>query len=74
MIHPNMGTTLCFLTTACAISSGMIKATLLEAVNVSFNRISVDSDTSTNDTCCILANGLAGNEAITEKGRITMHF
>ena len=68
MIHPNMGTMLCFLTTDCAISSEMIKTALLETVNVSFNRISVDGDTSTNDTCCVLANGLAGNAAITEKG------
>lgn len=68
MIHPNMGTMLCFLTTDCAISPAMIKAALLEAADISFNRISVDGDTSTNDTCCVLANGLAGNPAITEKG------
>jgi glutamate N-acetyltransferase/amino-acid N-acetyltransferase len=68
MIHPNMGTMLCFLTTDCAISSEMIKTALLETVNVSFNRISVDGDTSTNDTCCVLANGLAGNQPITAKG------
>ncbi len=68
MIHPNMGTMLCFLTTDCAISPAMIKAALLETVKVSFNRISVDGDTSTNDTCCVLANGLAGNAVITEKG------
>ena len=68
MIHPNMGTMLCFLTTDCAISPEMIKTALLETVNVSFNRISVDGDTSTNDTCCVLANGLAGNELITAKG------
>ena len=68
MIHPNMGTMLCFLTTDCAISSEMIKSALLETVQVSFNRISVDGDTSTNDTCCVLANGLAGNPVITEKG------
>ncbi|BAL00958.1 glutamate N-acetyltransferase/amino-acid acetyltransferase [Oscillibacter valericigenes Sjm18-20] len=67
MIHPNMGTMLCFLTTDCAISSEMIKAALLDTVGVSFNRISVDGDTSTNDTCCVLANGLAGNETITHK-------
>ena len=67
MIHPNMGTMLCFLTTDCAISSEMIKTALLETVNVSFNRISVDGDTSTNDTCVVLANGLAGNAEITEK-------
>ena len=68
MIHPNMGTMLCFLTTDCAISSEMIKTALLETVGVTFNRISVDGDTSTNDTCCVLANGLAGNETITAKG------
>ena len=68
MIHPNMGTMLCFLTTDCAISPEMIKTALLETVNVSFNRISVDGDTSTNDTCCVMANGLAGNPVITQKG------
>lgn len=67
MIHPNMGTMLCFLTTDCAISPEMIKTALLETVNVSFNRISVDGDTSTNDSCIFLANGLAGNPEITEK-------
>ena len=45
----------------------MIKTALLETVNVSFNRISVDGDTSTNDSCIVLANGLAGNPEITEK-------
>lgn len=68
MIHPNMGTMLCFLTTDCAISAEMIKAALLETVDVSFNRISVDGDTSTNDSCIVLANGLAGNEPITARG------
>ncbi|MBP3509400.1 bifunctional glutamate N-acetyltransferase/amino-acid acetyltransferase ArgJ [Oscillibacter sp.] len=67
MIHPNMGTMLCFLTTDCAISPEMIRTALLETVNVSFNRISVDGDTSTNDSCIVLANGLAGNPVITEK-------
>ncbi|MBQ8975245.1 MAG: bifunctional ornithine acetyltransferase/N-acetylglutamate synthase, partial [Oscillospiraceae bacterium] len=65
MIHPNMGTMLCFITTDCAISPAMIKQALLDAVAVSFNRISVDGDTSTNDTCCLLANGMAGNPEIT---------
>ena len=68
MIHPNMGTMLCFLTTDCAISPAMIKAALLETARVTFNRISVDGDTSTNDSCIVLANGLAGNAEITEKG------
>ncbi len=67
MIHPNMGTMLCFLTTDCAISPEMIRAALHETVAVSFNRISVDGDTSTNDTCCVMANGMAGNALITEK-------
>ena len=67
MIHPNMGTMLCFLTTDCAISPEMIHEALLETARVSFNRISVDGDTSTNDTCLVLANGLAGNGEITEK-------
>ena len=68
MIHPNMGTMLCFLTTDCAISPEMIRTALLETVNVSFNRISVDGATSTNDSCMVLANGMAGNAPITEKG------
>ena len=67
MIHPNMGTMLCFLTTDCAISQEMLQEALQEVVKLTFNRISVDGDTSTNDTCCILANGLAGNPKITEK-------
>ena len=67
MIHPNMGTMLCFLTTDCAISPEMIREALLETAKVSFNRISVDGDTSTNDTCLVLANGLAGNAEITGK-------
>lgn len=69
MIHPNMGTMLCFLTTDCAITPEMIRTALLETVGVTFNRISVDGDTSTNDTCCVLANGLAGNALIAEKNQ-----
>ena len=68
MIHPNMGTMLCFITTDCAISSDMIRSALLETAEISFNRISVDGDTSTNDSCMVLANGLAGNAEITERG------
>ena len=66
MIHPNMGTMLCFITTDCAISQEMLQEALEEVVRTTFNRISVDGDTSTNDTCCILANGMAGNKEITE--------
>ena len=68
MIHPNMGTMLCFLTTDCAISPEMIRSALLDTARVSFNRISVDGDTSTNDTCLVLSNGLAGNAPITAPG------
>ena len=67
MIHPNMGTMLCFITTDCAVSSAMIRKALQEDVRVTFNRVSVDGDTSTNDTCLVLANGLAGNAVITEE-------
>ena len=68
MIHPNMGTMLCFLTTDCAIQPALLDQALREAVRVSFHRISVDGDTSTNDTCVILANGMAGNAELTEPG------
>ena len=68
MIHPNMGTMLCYITTDCAISAPMLKKALLSANSVSFNRISVDGDTSTNDSCIVLANGLAGNAEITTDG------
>ncbi|WBY63828.1 bifunctional glutamate N-acetyltransferase/amino-acid acetyltransferase ArgJ [Thermocaproicibacter melissae] len=66
MIHPNMGTMLCFLTTDAAISAKALDAALRSAVDVSFNMVSIDGDTSTNDTCAILANGLAENPKINE--------
>lgn len=64
MIHPNMGTTLSFLTTDCAITPELLHEALVEKVNVSLNRVSIDGDTSTNDMCCILANGMAENPLI----------
>ena len=64
MIHPNMGTMLCFLTTDAAISVKALDVALRSAADVSFNMVSVDGDTSTNDTCAILANSLAGNAEI----------
>ena len=67
MIHINMGTMLSFVTTDAAISADMLKAALSEAVEVSYNMVSVDGDTSTNDTLAILANGKAGNEEITTR-------
>ena len=65
MIHPNMATMLCFLTTDAAISVCALNAALREAVHVSFNMVSIDGDTSTNDMTAVLASGLAGNEEIT---------
>ena len=67
MIHPNMGTMLAFVTTDCAISSMMIEKALQRATNVSFNRVTVDGDTSTNDMLSLMANGLAGNPEITSE-------
>jgi glutamate N-acetyltransferase/amino-acid N-acetyltransferase len=68
MIHPNMATMLCFITTDCAISSEMLDKALKDVVRVSFNRVSVDGDTSTNDMVCVLANGKAGNAFIDKDG------
>ena len=62
MIHPNMGTMLSFITTDCAISHEMLTDALQENVKKTYNRVTVDGDTSTNDMCVVLANGLAGNE------------
>lgn len=64
MIHPNMGTMLAFLTTDCAITHEMLADALHEVVGRTFNRVTVDGDTSTNDTCAVLANGMAGNPLI----------
>lgn len=68
MIHPNMCTMLGFLTTDVCISKEMLQKALRADVVDSFNMISVDGDTSTNDTLLVLANGLAGNEKITAEG------
>ena len=67
MIHPNMSTMLCFITTDIAISRALLQEALSEDVKDTFNMVSVDGDTSTNDTLVVLANGLAGNAEITEK-------
>ena len=64
MIHPNMATLLSFVTTDAAISKPALRAALREAVKRSFNRVSVDGDTSTNDTLAVLANGAAENTLI----------
>lgn len=68
MIHPNMCTMLAYITTDAAISKKLLQEALSTSVDDTFNMISVDGDTSTNDTCLVLANGLAGNEEITAKG------
>jgi glutamate N-acetyltransferase/amino-acid N-acetyltransferase len=67
MIHPNMCTMLCFLTTDACISQKRLLEALQADVKKTFNMISVDGDTSTNDTVLLLANGQAGNPEITEK-------
>lgn len=64
MICPNMGTMLCFITSDCAITSDMLTAALHEVVPRTFNRVTVDGDTSTNDACMVLCNGSAGNPLI----------
>ncbi len=68
MIHPNMCTMLGFVTTDVNISKELLTKAVKASVADSFNMISVDGDTSTNDTLLVLANGLAGNEEITEEG------
>ena len=68
MIHPNMATMLVFITTDCAISSKMLQKALSSDVQSTFNMVSIDGDTSTNDMVTILANGLAGNEEIAAEG------
>ena len=67
MIHPNMCTMLSFVTTDLAISKELLQEALREDVKDTYNMISVDGDTSTNDTVLLLANGMAGNTKITEK-------
>ncbi|MEA4954250.1 MAG: bifunctional glutamate N-acetyltransferase/amino-acid acetyltransferase ArgJ [Pseudoflavonifractor sp.] len=64
MIHPNMGTMLCFITTDCAITHDLLQEALHILVPCTFNRVTVDGDTSTNDMCVVLANGMAKNPLI----------
>jgi len=64
MIHPNMATTLNFVTTDVAISGALVQKALSEIVKVTYNCLSVDGDTSTNDMVSVMANGMAGNEMI----------
>ena len=68
MIHPNLATMLVFITTDCAISAEMLNKALKSDVQNTFNMVSVDGDTSTNDMVTVLANGMAGNPEITAEG------
>jgi len=68
MIHPNLATMLVFITTDCAISAEMLNKALKSDVQNTFNMVSVDGDTSTNDTVAVMANGMAGNPEITAEG------
>ena len=68
MIHPNMATTLNFITTDCAVSAPMLQKALSEIVKITYNCLSVDGDQSTNDTCMLMSNGLAGNAEISAEG------
>ena len=68
MIHPNMATTLNFITTDAAVSPGMLQKALGDVVKVTYNCLSVDGDTSTNDCVLLMASGLAGNDEIVSEG------
>jgi len=74
MINPHMATMLCFITTDAAISKAEIVAATKEAVDLSFNRITVDGEMSTNDTVIVMANGQAGNKTITRGGEGSAEF
>lgn len=69
MIHPNMATMLCFITTDCVIAKPMLEKAIKEIVDETFNMISVDGDTSTNDSVLVLANGLAKNPMIDQENQ-----
>ncbi|MCL4153843.1 UNVERIFIED_CONTAM: hypothetical protein GTU68_050187, partial [Idotea baltica] len=74
MINPHMATMLCFVTTDAAVSKAEIGAATKEAVDLSFNRISVDGDMSTNDTVIVMANGAAENDQVTRGGKGSAEF
>lgn len=67
MIHPNMATTLTFITTDAAISPELLQRALSDIVKITLNRASVDGDTSTNDMVCVMASGSAGNKAVSHE-------
>jgi glutamate N-acetyltransferase/amino-acid N-acetyltransferase len=69
MIHPELATMLCFLTTDAAVDLDFLKSALRKAVDISFNMVSIDGDTSTNDMVLVMANGLVGNKPISQDSR-----
>ncbi|MGN1315720.1 MAG: bifunctional glutamate N-acetyltransferase/amino-acid acetyltransferase ArgJ [Acutalibacteraceae bacterium] len=74
MIHPNMATMLVFITSDVSIAPEMLQKALSSDIQNTFNMVSVDGDTSTNDMVCVLANGMAGNEEITAEGEAFEKF
>ncbi len=74
MIHPNMATMLAFVTTDCNIEKSILQEILSEDIKTTYNMVSVDGDTSTNDTIVVLANGMAQNELITEMNEDAKKF
>ena len=74
MIHPNMATMLCFVTTDVSISAAMLQKAVKAAADKTFNMIRIDGDTSTNDMLSVMASGLAGNEEITAEGEDYAQF
>jgi glutamate N-acetyltransferase/amino-acid N-acetyltransferase len=74
MIHPDMATMLAFIMTDATLADGILERALQKSVNASFNRITVDRDTSTNDMALLLASGVAGNVAISEDSDELEHF
>jgi len=74
MIHPDLATLLCFLTTDASIDINFLRRSLKKAVDVSFNMLSIDGDTSPNDAVLIMANGMAGNETIAPGSRLADAF
>jgi len=74
MIHPDLATLLCFLTTDAVVDIDFLRLALKRAVDVSFNMVSIDGDTSTNDMVLIMANGLAGSEPIAQDSRQAVAF
>ncbi len=69
MVHPKMGTMLGYITTDASVDSKILTETLRESVNVSFNQIDIDGDTSTNDTVVIMANSTSGQEIVNESDK-----